>query len=295
MIWAWLAYIMWGLFPAFFPLLKPATPLEILGHRFIWTLVFMIIVLAITRQLKGLRGISASLWGVILLAGILISVNWGVYILAVNSGHVADAALGYFINPLVNVLLGVAFLKERLRRLQWASVAVAVIAVIILTIDVGHPPYIALSLALSFGLYGLVKKRVPLDPKVSLTAEALVLTPVALVYLGFLTVQGTSTFVSEGASHTVLLMVAGVVTAVPLLCFGFAAQRITLTALGMLQYITPSAQMLWAVFVTHEHLSAGRWIGFGIIWVSVALFIADIVLASRSNFSHRRTAHTAND
>lgn len=277
MLWAWLAYLMWGLFPAFFPLLKPASPVEILGHRFVWTAVFMLILLAVWHKLRDLARINARTWAIVAVAAVLISINWGVYILAVNSGHVAEAALGYFINPLVNVVLGVVFLSERLRPLQWASVVIALVAVIILTIDVGRPPLIALSLAFSFGLYALVKKRLHLDPAVGLTAEATVMTPIAVAYLVYLGITGAGTFTTHGAGHTALLATAGVVTAVPLLCFGLAAHRITLTALGMLQYVTPTMQMLWAVFITHEHLSAGRWLGFVIIWVSVAVFMTDLL------------------
>ncbi|MGJ4074099.1 EamA family transporter RarD [Corynebacterium macclintockiae] len=277
MIWGLLCYLMWGLFPAFFPLLQPATPMEILAHRFVWTLVFMLLVLAAIRGFKQLRSITARQWRIVAIAALLISVNWGLYIYAVNNNHVADAALGYFINPLVSVLLGVIVLGEKLRRLQLVSVGIATIAVVVLTVALGSPPVISLALAFSFGFYGLVKKQVSLTPIQSLTAETLVLAPVGLIYLGFLQSQGTNTYVQLGAGHAALLMLAGVVTALPLLCFARAAQEMSLTSLGMVQYITPVIQMLWAVFVNSEHIEPARWVGFVLIWLAVVVFIVDLV------------------
>ncbi|MDU7287312.1 EamA family transporter RarD [Corynebacterium kroppenstedtii] len=281
MLWAWVCYVLWGLFPAFFPLLKPASPLEILAHRFVWTLVFMLAIVLFSGQFKKLLRIPWRVWATVFAAAVLIAVNWGTYIVAVNSDHVADAALGYFINPLVSVLLGVFFLAERLRPLQWLSVGIAVVAVAVLTVDLGHPPVISLALAFSFGFYGLLKKRVPLTPMISLTCETLCIAPVAIVYLLVLGQRHEGTFTSEGVGHTLLLMTAGIVTAVPLLLFGYAAQQISLTSLGMLQYLTPVLQMLWAVFVTQESFSLGRWLGFIIIWVSVGFFMTDLALVSR--------------
>lgn len=277
MLWGLGAYLLWGVFPAFFPLLKPAAPVEILAHRFIWTLVFMAIVVIAVGALKSMRQITASQWLTVATAAVLISFNWGLYIYAVNNDHVADAALGYFINPLVTVVLGVVVLRESLRRLQLLSVAIATVAVVILTVALGQPPIIALGLALSFGLYGLVKKKVKLTPIQSLTAETLVLAPVGFAYLVFLQNQGQNTFVQYGPGHALLLVTAGVVTAVPLLLFSKAAQVLSLTSLGMIQYITPVMQMLWAVFVTHETIPAARWVGFCIIWVAVFIFIVDMV------------------
>lgn len=281
MIWGVLCYLMWGVFPAFFPLLIPALPLEILAHRFVWTLVFMAVLLLVLRRMNIMRGFSAKLWGLVALAAVLIAFNWGLYIFAVNSGHVADAALGYFINPLVSVLLGVIVLRERLRPLQKISVFIATVAVVILTVALGQPPIISLGLALSFGLYGLVKKKVPLSPMQSLTAETLVLAPVGLLYIAFLQAQGTNTFVSEGPGHAVLLMTAGLVTALPLLCFAKAAKEMTLTSLGMIQYLTPVMQMMWAVFVMHEHIAPARWAGFVVIWIAVIIFVWDLILLKR--------------
>lgn len=280
MIWGFVAYILWGFFPAFFPLLEPATPLEILAHRFIWTLVFMLIVLFALGKLSLLRRISGKEWGLVALASVLISLNWGLYIYAVNSGHVADAALGYFINPLVSVVLGVVILRESLRPMQKLSVAIAVVAVTILTIALGQPPIIALGLALSFGFYGLVKKQMRLEPMQSLTAETLVLAPVGLIYV--ISLGSASTF-GDNIGHSALLAAAGIVTALPLLAFAMAAREMTLSSLGMIQYLTPVMQMLWAVFVVKEHIEPARWVGFSIIWVAVTIFVIDLVIQARAS------------
>ncbi|AZA11750.1 EamA family transporter RarD [Corynebacterium gerontici] len=275
------AYLLWGLFPAYFPLLEPASPVEIIAHRIIWTLVFMTALLTLTRRWGELRRASAHTWKRLTLAGLLIAINWLVYVIAVNSGHVADAALGYFINPLVSVLLGVVFLHERLRPLQTISVLIASAAVLLLTIVGGQPPVMGLLLAFSFGLYGLVKKGLTVSAQASVTAETLVTAPFALGYLLWLHLQGHSTFGTAGPGHAMLLISAGVVTAIPLLLFGAAARRIPLATIGMLQYITPTMQMLWAVLVMHEHLSHIRWIGFVVIWISVALYLFDLMLKQR--------------
>ena len=296
MIWAWLSYILWGLFPAFFPLLKPAAPLEILAHRFVWTLAFMLIVLLVRKRLRELVQMSLRTWLLVAAAAIFIAANWGTYIVAVNTDHVADAALGYFMNPLVNVVLGVLFLGERLRFLQWSAVSIVTVGVIYLTVQLGHPPLISLTLAFSFGFYGLIKKRVSVGPLISLTAETAVLFPVALGYLVYLHNHGRSTFVDHGADHTLLLMSAGIVTAVPLLLFGRGAKEVTLSMLGMMQYLTPTLQMLWAVFVNQEQLASYQWIGFIIIWVAVALFIIDGLtndVRRRAGLRRERRAYAA--
>lgn len=277
MIWGVLAYLMWGVFPAFFPLLQPAVPMEILAHRFVWTLVFVAVVLVFTTGFRWMLKIPARLWLRIATAAVLIAGNWGLYIYAVNNGHVADAALGYFINPLVSVLLAVLVLRERLRPAQWVSVAVAGVAVVILTVALGSPPVVSLGLALSFAGYGLLKKRVPLTPLQSLTAETAVLAPVGVLFLAFLQTQGENTVLQggHGWSHVLLLMASGLVTALPLLCFARAAHELSLTTLGMLQYLTPVMQMLWAVLVAGEHIEPARWVGFAVIWVALVIFITD--------------------
>lgn len=288
MIQAFLAYLLWGAFPLYFPLLQPAGPVEILAHRFVWTLVVMAVILLVMGKWRELRDASRRTWGIVAAAAFFIAVNWGVYVYAVNSGHIAEAALGYFINPLVSVLLGVIFLKERLSVLQKWSVGIAAIAVIVLTIGVGRPPVIALLLAFSFGFYGLMKKRVDLSATASLTAESAIMTPLAIAYLAFLGAQGTGTFTAHGPGHALLLVSAGFATAVPLLLFGIGAKRIPLSTIGLMQYITPMMQMSIAIFIAGEHLEPARWIGYVIIWVAVAVFVADIVLRHGRNRRRRR-------
>lgn len=285
------AYSIWGLFPAFFPLLAPAGPTEILAHRMVWTLVLMLGVLILTGRLHTLRGLPPRTWAMAGAAAVLISVNWGVYIYAVNSGKVVEAALGYFINPLVSVLLAVLVLRERLRRWQLVALGVAAVAVAALTIDYGRPPWLALTLAASFGLYGLIKKTVPLDPRASLTAEGLVVVPFALAWLVWLQVQGAGTAISLGTGHTLLLLVAGPLTAVPLLLFGGAAQRVPLATLGLLQYLTPVLQFIWGVAVVHENMPSSRWLGFGLVWAALVVFTVDAVRNARSSRRAAGLAH----
>lgn len=279
------AYLLWGVFPAFFPLLLPATPLEILAHRIIWTAVLIIIYLVITGTWRELIQLSRRTWIWLGAASVAITVNWGTYVVAVNSGHVADAALGYFINPLVSVALGVLVLKEQLRKLQISAVGVAAIAVLWLTLMTGEGPWISLLLAGSFGIYGLLKKQVQVSSAGSVAAETLVMSPVALMYLGYLSANGESTFLSEGPSHAALLVVSGLVTALPLILFAQGAKLLPLSTVGMLQYMTPTMQLLWAVFITQEHMSTQRWIGFIIIWFAVALYMVDLVRMRKK--SHR--------
>ncbi|MDK8895609.1 EamA family transporter RarD [Corynebacterium sp. MSK006] len=281
MLFGVLAYLLWGVFPAFFPLLLPAGPLEILAHRIVWTALLMVVVLAVTRGWRELRAAGRAQWARMALAGVVVAGNWLIYVVAVNSGHVADAALGYFINPIVSVLLGVLFLNERLRPAQTAAVGIAAVGVVWLAVLSEQPPVMGVGLALTFGCYGLLKKKVTVSSAASLTAETLVLTPVAAVYLAVLAVGGQATFGNAGATNAALLAVSGVVTALPLLLFGAAAHRLPLATIGMLQFLTPTMQMLWALFVVDEQLSPARWAGFVIIWVAVAVFIADIARTAR--------------
>lgn len=280
MIYAVLAYLMWGGFVAFFPLLEPASPPEILSHRIVWTAGIMLVVVVVRGSITELRRADRATWVLVSAASFFIAINWLTYVIAVNSGHVAEAALGYFINPLVNVLLGMIFLKERLRPLQKLSVSIAAVAVILLTALAGQPPILGLTLAFSFGIYGLIKKRVELSAEASLAAETLVLFPIAAGFWLYLAFTGTSTFSTQGIGHTALLISSGLITAIPLLLFSHAAKLVPLSTIGMLQYITPTMQMLWAVLIMHEHLAQIRWIGFIIIWISVAIFLADIWLVS---------------
>jgi chloramphenicol-sensitive protein RarD len=212
---------------------------------------------------------------------VLIAINWGTYIWAVTHGHVVDAALGYFINPLVTVALGMLIFRERLNRAQFAALAIAVVAVVVLTAEVGEPPYIALVLAVSFGLYGLVKKVVDADPRVSVAVETLWALPAAVGFLIWLEVVHQAHFVNHGPAHAALLMLAGPVTAIPLLLFAAAAQRLPMVTLGLLFYLNPALQMAWGVLIGHEPMPVGRWIGFALIWLALAVFSADALWRAR--------------
>jgi chloramphenicol-sensitive protein RarD len=268
------AYVMWGLFPLYWPLLEPSGAIEILAHRMVWSLVAVIAVLAVRRHWSWFRELAGQPRKLLLLtlAAMLVSVNWGVYIYAVNAGHVVESSLGYFINPLVSVLFGVMIFRERLRPWQWVAVGLGTLAVVVLTVDYGRPPWIALVLAMSFGTYGLIKKTANVGAAESLTVETLVLLVPALTYLVFLQAHGTATFGREGLGHAVLLAGAGVVTAIPLMCFTAAAIRVPLTVIGLLQYIAPVLQFLCGVLVAHETMPPSRWAGFAIIWLALAVF-----------------------
>lgn len=269
------AYGLWGVFPAFFNLLAPAGAPEILAHRVVWTLVLMVVVLLVIGRLGDLKAIDGRTWLLLACASFLISANWLIYIWAVNSDQVVDAALGYFINPLVSVVLGVVLFGERLNRVQRGAVLLAAAAVVLLSTNVGGPPLIAIGLALSFGLYGAVKKVVPTDPRVSVGVETAIAAPFAVAYLIHLQVSGDADFINHGPMHTALMLLCGPVTAIPLLCFAVAAQRLPLVTLGLLQYLTPSMQMIWGVLVDHEPMPPLRWLGFALIWTALAVFTAD--------------------
>jgi len=281
------AYGMWGLFPAFFPLLKPAGAVEVLAHRIIWSFVLMVVVVAAVRRLGDLKAITGRTWLLLTAAAALISVNWVIYVYAVNNGHVVDAALGYFINPLVSIALGLLIFRETLNRWQLGALVIAVVAVVVLTVNVGAPPVIGLGLALSFGLYGAVKKLVPTDPRVSVGIEAAIATPFALAYVVVLQVTGHATFTGHGAGHVALMVLSGVLTALPLLLFAAAAQRLAMVSLGLLFYMTPAMQLTWGALVGHEAMPPARWLGFALIWVALAVFTVDAVRRARVD---RRTA-----
>lgn len=278
-----LAYTLWGFYPAFFPLLEPAGPVEIVGHRIVWSLVIMAVVLTVMRRWRELWALDRVSWGWILGAAVFVSINWGVYVYAVNSERVTEAALGYTINPLVSVLLGVLVFRERLNRPQVLAVALAVVAVGVLTVGYGHFPYLSVILAASFGLYGVFKKKLRVDPVVGMTGEVLVISPLALALLVWLGMTGAGTFAGHGVGHSALLVTSGLVTVVPLLLFAVAAQRIPLATVGMLQYIVPVLQMAWGLIVVGERLDAVQWTGFALIWVAVIAF----TLAGRSPRSAR--------
>ena len=281
MLWGVSAYLMWGLFPLYWPLLKPLGALEILAHRVVWSLVVVVTLLAFSGKLRWLRTTSRSKLAWLTLAAVLVSFNWLLYIWAVNAGHVVETSLGYFINPLISVLLGVFVLGERLRRGQWLALGGAFIAVLVLSYDYGHPPWIALGLAPSFALYGLVKKRAGVGAVESLSFETGVLFMPALLYLVFLELRGVGSFGHLPFSGEALLIGAGILTALPLVCFGAAANRVPLSTLGVLQYFAPTLQFLCGVLVFHEQMSELRWVGFGLIWLSLVGFAIEGLLAQR--------------
>jgi chloramphenicol-sensitive protein RarD len=277
------AYLLWGFLPLYFGLLEPAGAVEIIAHRVVWSLLFCVLVLVVTRTLGTVRAVlrSPRTAGALAGAGVLVTTNWLVYVYGVLSGHTVDAALGYYINPLVTVVLAVVLLGERLRRAQWVALALGAIAVVVITAGVGRLPWIALTLAFTFGAYGLVKNRTgqTVGALAGLTIETATTTPLALGYLTWLGSQGALTFTMHGPAHTVALVALGVITAVPLLLFGGAARRLPLSVLGMLQYLTPTLQFLIAVLVFGEEMPAARWWGFGLVWLALVVLTADGVRA----------------
>ncbi|MFC7975571.1 EamA family transporter RarD [Streptomyces cinereoruber] len=277
------AYAMWGLVPLFWPLLKPAGAIEILAHRMVWSLAFVGLALLVLRRWSWMRELARSprKLGLITLAAAVITVNWGLYIWSVNAGHVVEASLGYFINPLVTIALGVLVLQERLRPAQWAAVGIGFAAVLVLAIGYGQPPWISLVLAFSFALYGLVKKKVNIGGLESLAAETAVQFLPALAYLVWLGGQGTLAFGSHGAGHTALLAATGLVTAIPLVCFGAAAIRVPLSTLGLLQYLAPTFQFLLGIFYFHEAMPPERWAGFSLVWLALTILTWDALRTNR--------------
>jgi chloramphenicol-sensitive protein RarD len=265
------AYVLWGLFPLYWPLLAPAAAVEILAHRIVWAALFAAALLALRGGFAWVARLGRRRAALLALAAALITVNWGMFIHGVNSGHVVEVALGYFINPLFTIALAVGVLGERLRRLQWIAVAIAVLAVVVLAIDYGHPPWIALTLALSFGLYGLVKKRAGVDGLQSFAFESALLTPIALAYLIWLAAEGRGTFATEGADHVLLLIGGGIGSAIPLILFGVAAIRVRLSTIGLLQYLAPTLQFLIGVLVDGEPMPLSRLAGFALVWIALAL------------------------
>jgi chloramphenicol-sensitive protein RarD len=282
-VFATAAYASWGLFPLYWPLLKPAGAAEILAHRIVWSLVVVTGILLVQRNWSWIARYRRQprRFAYLATAAVLLAVNWAVYIWGVNSGHVVETALGYFINPLVLVVLGATFLHERLRPLQWAALAVALVAVVVLTIDYGHPPYIALTLAASFGSYGLLKKKADAAAVEGLTVETAVLFVPAFVFLVVLASTGHLEFGRHGMANTVLLAGAGIVTAVPLLFFGGAVTRVPLSTMGVLQYLTPILQFALGVLLRHEPMPAARLAGFALVWVALALFTVETVAHHR--------------
>ena len=271
------AYTMWGAFPLYWPLLEPAGAPEILAHRVLWSCLVMGALVVVLRRRAAFVAILRDRRRALLLSGaaMVITLNWLTYIWAVNNGRVVESSLGYFINPLVSVLMGIVVLGERLRREQWMAVGVAVIAVGVLTVDYGRLPWVALLLACSFGTYGLAKKLAGAGAVESLAFETLLIAPVAVAYLAWLEAQGSLAFGAHGVGHALLLASTGVVTAVPLICFGAAATRIPLVTLGLLQYLAPVLQFALGVLWFAEPMPLGRWVGFVLIWLALSLFTVE--------------------
>lgn len=292
------AYGLWGLMPLLFAAMSPAGAFEIVSWRIVFGLVFCAVAILVTRSWLRTRTLMAQrrVMLVMGLAAVLILVNWTVYVGATTTGHTVEAALGYFINPLVTIALGVVVLRERLRPLQWTAVGISIVAVVVIAVGYGQVPWISLTLAFSFGLYGLVKKRVggTVDALSGLTIETVWLLPiavVALVVIGATGYGGGVTVTSEGWAHLVITVLTGPATAVPLLLFASSARRVSLSTLGLTQYLAPVMQLLVGVVVQHEPMSGARWFGFGIVWLALVILTADSFAVARAG--RRRAVPTA--
>jgi chloramphenicol-sensitive protein RarD len=278
------AFLCWGLFPLYFHAINEVPPQEILAHRMLWSLLFLVIVLTARQQWKWLPRVlhQPRILASFVASALLLTTNWGVYIWSVNNGHVIDSSLGYFINPLVNVLLGQLVLKEHLRRGQWLAIGVAAAGVAWLTWQAGQLPWIALILGLTFGAYGLLRKTAALAALEGLSLETMILFPLAVVYVLWLTLHGQNTFLNSAHDSTRwLLAAAGPITAIPLLLFAAGARKIPMAALGLIQYLSPTMQALLGVWVFHETFAAARLAGFAIIWAALLLYVAEGLWAAR--------------
>jgi chloramphenicol-sensitive protein RarD len=286
------AYGLWGLLPLYFFVLMPAGAVEIVANRVVWSLIFCALLITVTRTwrvlLAALR--NRAVFGSLVLAAFLIAINWLTYTFGVTTNQAVETSLGYFINPLVSVLLGVFVLKEKLRPLQWAAVGIGFVAVGVLTYSYGKLPWIALTLAFSFGLYGFVKKRVgpKVDAVTSLSVETMVLAPFAAATMAVLAVNGSATLTTQGARHFWLLLASGVITAVPLLFFGASARRLPMTTIGLLQYFAPVLQFIVALVVFREAMTPERWIGFGVVWLALLVLTVDMLQATRKSSQARK-------
>lgn len=277
------AYALWGFFPIYWKLLQKVPALEVIGHRIGWSFILLMAFILLTKQWREFRSAALTSKTIIIysVASILLTVNWLVYVWGVNEGFIVETSLGYFINPLLSVLLGVIFLRERLRPGQWIPVALAAAGVLYLTIAYGRPPWIALTLAFTFGFYGFVKKLAPLGSLYGLTLETGIVFPIALIYLAFVEFGGAGSFLHNGALIDILLIGAGLVTTIPLLMFASAARQIPLSVVGILQYIAPTLQFLIGVLIYHEPFDQSRLIGFGLVWLALVIFWLESYLANR--------------
>lgn len=270
------------MFPLYFALLTSVSPLEVVAHRAVWSLLFVLVLIAAFRQWADLRrALTRRTIGLLAAAIMFLSINWLVYVYAIDINEVVQGALGYFINPLVSVALGVILLSERLGRTQWLAIGIAALAVLVLTMSYGGVPWISLTLAVSFGFYGLIKKRANVDALPSLAIETAVITPIAVAYLWFLEANGEAAFIQDGLGISVLLILLGPITAIPLLAFGAAAIRIPLSTLGIIQYVTPTVIFLLGITVFGESMPALRWVGFGLVWIALVIFTVDAWRRSR--------------
>lgn len=287
------AYGLWGLLPLYFILLMPANSIEIVANRVLWSLAFCALIITVTRG-WGKVWVAVKnprILGILTVAGFLIAINWLTYVFAVTTGNTIEASLGYFINPLVSVLLGVLILKEKLRRLQWVAVAIGFLAVVVLSIGYGKLPWIALLLPFSFGAYGFVKNRMSgkVDVITSLSIETAILTPFAVAAMVVLAGMGQATLTGLGAGHFWLMVSSGIVTAVPLLLFGASASRLSMTGIGLLQFMTPVIQFIVAITLMHEHMGLEQWIGFSIVWLALIILTVDMLSNYRRMAKLRKT------
>jgi chloramphenicol-sensitive protein RarD len=278
------AYLLWGFFPIYWKFLHPVPALQVIGHRIGWSFILLTVYILVTKQWQDFRSVAFK-WktiGIYSIAAVLLSINWLIYVWGVNAGFIVETSLGYFINPLLSVMLGVIFLRERLRPMQWIPVGLAAVGVIYLTFVYGRLPWIALTLAFSFGFYGFVKKLSPLGSLYGLTLETGIVFPVALIYLIVVGVTGSGAFLQTGTLVDVFLIGAGIVTTIPLLMFASAAKQIPLTIVGLLQYIAPTLQFLIGVFVYKEAFDMSHFIGFAIVWVALIIFAVESYMANRA-------------
>lgn len=289
------AYLLWGAFPLYWPLLEPAGAVELLAHRVLWSMVTMALLVLLLRRRHALLALvrDRRTRALLAVAALTISVNWATFIYGVNSGHVVETSLGYFINPLVTVLMGVLVLGERLRPLQWTALGLGGLAVAVLTWDYGRLPLIALTLAFSFAVYGLVKKSAGAGAVESLAVETALVAPLAAAYLVWLGLSGGARVGTDGAGHVLLVATAGIVTAVPLLCFGAAATRIPMVSLGLLQYLAPVLHFALGVLVFGEEMPPGRWVGFVVVWLALGLFTVEALRHRRRQLAVAAAASPA--
>ena len=286
------SYLLWGLFPLYWPLLEPAGTLEILAQRMVWSLAFVLIVLRVAGGYRGVVHVLQDRRQRLLLAGaaVVITSNWGTYIYGVNTQHVVETSLGYFINPLFTILLGVMVLGERLRRAQWVAVGIASVAIVVIAVDYGRPPWIALILAFSFGMYGFFKKQAAVGALDSLAVETGFMFPLALLTLVVLDIRGTLAFGHHSPSNTLLLAGTGVVTAIPLLLFAAGTRRLPLSVIGLLQYLAPVLQFAVGVGIRHEPLPAAEFVGFALVWIALIVLTVDGIRAGRATAAARVAA-----